>query len=311
MDIELSLADLIIIGLAVAILVHLILNRYGFDKKSDGEAMDLSTRSRTDAHNVNRVNGKLHQTNKSELPYYHISNKSLESNSIDSTFDLDTIDLPDKLVFPDNYDGTLDLKAASMDMKGFLANNPFEESPKDVDLNLEAVDLKRYIREYVLNGKDQCFCAPDPSKSNFTRSEIDEYREQQIKFRDKTYQPSNTVNDAVDKMNCITITGINAQNQTIADAYDAIVDTRPSKDKTDQDISFFMNSPLPTLSCVSPPSIDTNAIPTGNYTEPSNIGGRSFLRDNWMYTNENPNNGGIDCSNIKASDPMAEHNLVV
>lgn len=322
-DIELSLVDVIIIGLAIAILVHIILNRYGLATNSDGEGMiglgnlfgskpRLSKRSKPDSHNLNRSNGPLHQTKKNNLPYYHVTNKSIDNSSVDSTFDLDTLDSSNKLVLPDNYDGKLDLKSASMDMKGFLENNPFEElvDSKGIsrELDQETVDLKRYIREYVLDGRDQCFCATDPSKSNFTRSEIDKYREQQIEFRDKTYQPSDTVNDAVDKMNCMTITGINAQNQTIADVYDSIVDTR---DKTDKDISFFMDSPLPTQSCVSSPAFDLNAIPTGNYTESSNIGGQSFLRDNWMYTDENPNNGGIDCTNIKASDPMSESNLII
>lgn len=368
---------------------------------SELEQGGVKDEERDDAHSVSRDKGPLHQTYEEDSPFYHIVNKTVTNNSINSDVDSDSelaqsidkvrksINAKDskikkhntrecniqsdgdngyhkfcnndpkalktlgrrakknrsgsyksyvdenKLVFADNYEGRLtsdpfdadavQVNRSGLDMKGFLGNNPFEEL-KDVNgnacnLDPEMTGLKRYIREYVLDGKDQCFCATDPSKSEFTRDEIDRYREQQIEFRDKINGTSEIPFDAVDKMNEITITGIKAKNQSIANFYDSVVENqydrkgqeKPSRRVNNLDGSgFIMGTSIPTDNCITPPELNLDAaIPTGSYTQSANSGGRHFLRDNWMYTNENPNNGGIDYNGIGASDPMLDHNLII
>lgn len=399
--------DIILIGLAIVILIHLFYNNSLFSRtiaktKSD-ESMDnvefpslsdiyediigdSDSQTRDDAHAVVRDDGPLRQTNESELPYYDVTNRTVDNNSVNSDADLSADDIAkefntkecniqsdadngyhkfcnndrasamreqlgrrtrknrsgtpqsyadqNKLVFPDNYEGRLtsdpfdanavQVKRSGLDMKGFLSNNPFEElsdaSGETCNLDPEMQNLKRYIREYVLDGRDQCFCATDKSKSEFTRGEIDAYREQQIEFRDKTYGTSNIDNDAVDKMNEITITGIKSKNQSIADFYDSIVENR--YDNKGMEVShnvgnldgpgFIMGTSVPSDDCIRSPEFDLEAaIPTGTYTQTANSGGRYFLRDNWMYTNENPNNGGSDAAGVRGSDPMMDMNLIV
>lgn len=242
-----------------------------------------------------------------------------------------------KLLFADNYEGRLtsdpfdadavQVNRSGLDMKGFLGNNPFE-SVKDIkgnkcNLDPESENLKRYIREYVLNGRDQCYCATDPSKSEFTRDEIDRYREQQIEFRDKTYGTSKDFEDPVDKMNEISMTGIKAQNQSIANFYDSIVENKFDRQlkggyKLTHRVGnldgpgFIMGTSIPSDDCVRSPEFDLkSAIPTGYYTQSANSGGRYFLRDDIMYTNENPNNGGADYTGIRGNDPMLDPNLII
>jgi hypothetical protein len=382
-----------------------------------------------DAHSVSRDNGPMQQTKKSETPYYHVTNKTVTNNSVNSDRDpsIDVVDdasvdevpaaggkravpslnqsdlthkdgsiyTPDelkdlkikkcntrecniqsdgdngyhmfcnndrsklrtlrrrrkvnrsgsyqdyvhknKLVFADNYEGRLtsdpfdadavQVNMSGMNMKGFLGNNPFE-TVKDVEgnkcnLDPEAENLKRYIREYVLDGKDQCYCATDPSKSEFTRDEIDRYREQQIEFRDKTYGTSKDFEDAVDKMNVVSMTGIKAKNQSIANFYDSIVENKFDRElkggyKLTHRVGnldgpgFIMGTTIPSDDCVKPPEFDLNsAVPTGSYTQSANTGGRYFLRDNFMYTNENPNNGGPDFTGVRGNDPMLDPNLII
>lgn len=85
-------------------------------------------------------------------------------------------------------------------------------------------NVKKYIREYVLDGKSQCECIPDKSKSEYTRNEIDEYRNSQLEFRNKIYGTSSPAEDPVDRVNNITLNGgIDANGQTIADYYDNLV----------------------------------------------------------------------------------------
>jgi hypothetical protein len=446
--------DIILIGLAVVILIHLFYNNSLFKdddadngdetkeqmhnisfpsvkdvyddllSKADRNGGRLSNSTGADAHSVSRNNGPLHQTDKAETPFYHVANKTVTNNSVNSDRDpsIDVVDAEsssvpsmrssrtpteredatrytkaelkdlkvrkknvrecniqsdgdngyhkfcnndpsqlktarrnkkvnrsgkyqdfvhkNKLVFADNYEGRLTsdpfdadavhVNRSGMDMQGFLGNNP--DNPfrqlKDVNGNTCNLDpemdwMKRYIREVVLDGRDQCFCATDPSKSEFTRDEIDRYREQQIEFRDKINGTSKDFEDPVDKMNEITMTGIKAQNQSIANFYDSIVENRFDRElkggyKLTSRVSnlsgpgFIMGSSIPTTDCITPPELNLEgAIPTGNYTQSSNSGGRHFLRDNWMYTNENPNNGGGDSTGVMGFDPLLDPNLIV
>jgi len=448
--------DIILIGLAVVILLHLFYNNSLFStpkkggnkegmmnslefpsihdvsedllsrarnnggKLTDNRSEDAQSVSDYDAHSAVRDQGPIQQTQKSETPYYHVTNNSVNSdndpkidvvdskvpvvnnkvrgpNTIDETqkrgdgtlYTKDEIvdncakerntrecniqsdgdngyhkfcnnnpsklrtlgrrrkvnrsgsyqDYVDrnKLVFADNYEGRLtsdpfdadavQVNMSGMNMRGFLGNNPFE-AVKDVkgnkcNLDPEMENLKRYIREFVLDGRDQCYCATDPSKSEFTRDEIDRYREQQIGFRDKINGTSRDFEDAVDKMNEVTMTGIKAKNQSIANFYDSIVENKFDRQlkggyKLTHRVGnldgpgFIMGTTIPSDDCVKPPELDLRAaIPTGNYTQTANSGGRFFLRDNFMYTNENPNNGGFDSSGVTGQDPMMDPRLII
>ena len=400
--------DIILIGFAVVILIHLFYNRDLFSSASsetmnnvefpslrdvyedvigDPEAKSQTDEKRTDAHAEVRDQGPLQQTDEAETPYYAVTNRTVDNNSVNSDADLSADDIAkefntkecniqsdadngyhklcnndkaaarkeqlgrrvrknrsgepktyaddNKLIFPDNYEGRLtsdpydadavQVKKSGLDMQGFLGNNPFEEvsdaSGEACNLDPEMKNLKRYIREYVLDGRDQCFCATDKSKSEFTRGEIDAYREQQIEFRDKINGTSALEHDPVDKMNEVTITGIKAKNQSIADFYDSVVENRYDR-KGDIKLThrvgnldgpgFIMGTSVPSDDCIRSPEFDLEApIPSGSYTRSANSGGRYFLRDNWMYTNENPNNGGLDATGVTGADPLMTSHLIV
>lgn len=394
--------DIILIGLAVVILVHLFLNNSLFDEREsktkehmmnninfpsmhdiydkiieNSQPREKRRENRDDAHSVSRDNGYIEQTDKNITPYYHVVNKTVTNNSVnsddeielsDSTAHSDVRDIRDirdnrdvkastcsassdskyvteheyakyadnkKLVFVDNYEGRLtsdpfdadaiQVNESGIDLKGFLGNNPLEElvdvNGNTCELNEETAHLKRYIREYVLDGRSQCYCATDKTKSAFTRNEIDQYRDQHIGFRDKINGTSSADYDPVDKMNEISMVGIKANNQSIADFYDSIVDNKYNNKGESQITNrvsnlngsgFIMGTSIPHNNCINPPEFDLkSAVPQGNYTQSSNSGGRYFLRDNWMYANENPNNGGTDHTGIRGSDPMSDDSLLI
>lgn len=181
----------------------------------------------------------------------------------------------------------------------------------------DKIDMNRYIRDFVLDGNAQCGCVVDKSKSDFTRDEVDEYREKFIGFKDKINGTSALPEDPVDKMNQITLQGgIKAKGQTIADFYDNIVtpytgrgyEQRPSTGGG----GFILGSPLPSDRCVRPPLFDASSgVPQGFYTKDANNGGRYMTRDNWMYNNENPNNGGAFYDGVHGQDPMIENDRML
>jgi hypothetical protein len=84
--------------------------------------------------------------------------------------------------------------------------------------------INKFMLEKVLGGNEQCVCAVDKSKSEFTRDEINAYREQQLQFREKIYGTSASPEDPVDKMNLITLQGgIKGNGQTISSFYDSLL----------------------------------------------------------------------------------------
>lgn len=107
------------------------------------------------------------------------------------------------------------------------------------DIKQKTKDLKKYLREVVLDGKDQCFCATDKSKAEFTRTDADNYRETQIRFRDKLWHSSNPVADPVDKENEIRLQGGYVGNgETIADVYDSMTHNKSTIDGKKNNVSF-------------------------------------------------------------------------
>jgi len=303
---------------------------------------------RTDAQAVSRDNGPLHQTKKKDVPYYHVLNKTIDNSSVNSDSIMAMVkgynnnkrnkNKHQKIVFPNNYEGRLTdpfdkshkIKLdGDLDMKGALCSDPFKVGLADLhnqnneeydgcNLDNEMADTKRYLREYVLDGKDQCYCVTDPSKSEFTRSEIDAYREQQIEFRDKIGGTSADFVDPVDKMNEISMVGIKAKNQSIRAFYDSIVENKIDRKLKGNPELFNLNTGMDRSnrsnrshrSHKSHKSHYRNPqIPSSAYTQTSNAGGMYLARDNWLYTNEATANGGMDVT-LRANDPMIDSNLM-
>lgn len=220
-----------------------------------------------------------------------------------------------KLIFDDNYEGKL--SSDPFDANEVKIPSTFGPRTKHADETYMDVygnecsrsendlEIKRYIRDFVLDGTAQCGCVVDKSKSEFTREEVDEYREQGLQFHDKINGTSAPSEDPVDRMNQIALKGgIKAKGQTIADFYDNVVGGRVSNLNGP---GFIMGPSVPAGRCVKPPVFDNTAgVPQGYYTSDGNAGGRYMMRDNWMYSNENPNNGGVFFDGITASDPMIE-----
>lgn len=100
-------------------------------------------------------------------------------------------------------------------------------------------DLKKYLREVVLDGRDQCFCANDKTKAEFTRTDADNYRESQIRFRNKIWESSAPVADPVDKENEIRLQGgFVGKGETIADVHDSLVHNKSTINGKNNNVKF-------------------------------------------------------------------------
>jgi len=224
----------------------------------------------------------------------------------------------DRLVFDDNYEGKLSsdpFDADEVKLPATFGPKQKYSDEKYVDVNGNVcttsetdVDVKRYIRDYVLDGKAQCGCVVDKSKSDFTRDEINEYREKQLEFFDKINGTSQPAEDPVDRMNQITLSGgVKANGQTIADYYDKIVRVSNLNGP-----GFILGTSVPDYKCVDPPNYDgQSGVPQGYYTGDANANGKYMMRDNWMYSNENPNNGGNFYNGIAGYDPMIDNDRMI
>ncbi|VBB18034.1 hypothetical protein YASMINEVIRUS_497 [Yasminevirus sp. GU-2018] len=219
-----------------------------------------------------------------------------------------------RIVFPDNYEGRMTSDpfiADPLKTPSTLGPRPRYSDEKFTDVlgnecsvNEDSLEMKRYIREYVLDGKSQCGCITDKSKSDFTRDEIDAYREQQLEFRDKINGTSAPAEDPVDRMNLITMQGgVKAQGQTIAEFYDKLLVPKSASP---------LKQPYPSAKCMTPPSFDNESgVPHAYYSGEANNGGRYMMRDNWMYAGENPNNGGMLYDGIFGNDQMIEDDRMI
>lgn len=334
--------DIILITLAIVVLLHLVYNNSLFannpaHNKND-ENMKILKKSKK---NTDYMIPKVYDECKYRDPgtrgldrtvgtkkWYHFANRLVT----DKTPDLDsTIDSckPSKkrrakkdyrLIFGDNYERNLTSDPIDANIPNIPVNMEIPDiapgSEKILDANGNVCSLEensknmnRYIREYVLDGKLQCGCAKDKTTSGFTRSEVDEYREKQIEFRDKINGTSDLPLDPVDKMNLITLAdGVKANGTTIADFYDNIVSNEFTQDVNGQ----CLESSIPKSKCIKNPIIDVSiGVPQGYYQGEANAESKYMLRDDWMYNNENPNNGGIMFEGIRAEDPMMEYNRTI
>jgi hypothetical protein len=108
------------------------------------------------------------------------------------------------------------------------------------DIKQNTKDLKKYIRDVVLDGRDDCYCATDKTKAEFTRVDADKYREGQIRFRDKILNPSNPIADPVDKENEIRLQGgIIGNGETIADVHDSMLHNKATINGKQNNVKFY------------------------------------------------------------------------
>ena len=216
------------------------------------------------------------------------------------------------MVFGGNYDGVL--INDPFDADKYKNSVPFCARPKkpcpDPDemfvdvygdtckINEDSREMKRYIRDNVLDGKAQCGCVIDKSKSEFKRSEVDTYRQDYLNFMNKINGTSDPAVDAVDRINEITLHGgIKADGQTISSTYDNLIAI------TTEGVT-----PKPQLKCVSGSISDQILQPF--CTGPAN-GGRYIMADSWMYPDENPSNGGVVFDGILGNDTMMNKHAMV
>ena len=291
----------------------------------------------------------MDETDPKKTPYYHVTNKLLtedelpkKNNNTESAKqgvkfnsncqnDLAKLDgrqmkMTDKnykILFGDTYDGQMTsdphdigLKKVpeTFNLKAFEDNNPNEQyidrQGNVCSVSKGAENMKRYIRDYVLDGKKGCECAVDKSKHEFTNDEINDYRQEHIEFRDKIYGSSAPAEDPVDKMNEIALNGgmsnIKGNGQKISEFYDNIVtcDNGVERISNLNGPGFVHGSSAPKDKCVKAPILDFDgAVPTAYYMGKQGLD-KYYMRDNWMYNNENPNNGGALYDGLKGFDPM-------
>jgi len=255
----------ILFTLVIVILLHLAYNdkRTKTSKKSTEKMCSASTddkplRVYDDGKYRDKGTSGLDRTHKSKR-WYHVVNKLVANDKHEKEMDQVSNGsdhsrhsgrrVKHRLFFDGNYEGVL----VSNTNEAEHVESKFVDDPADVYTDVfgdvcnsrkNREDAKEYIRNVVLDGRTQCGCVTDKSKSDFTREEIDEYREKQLHFRDKVYGTSAPVEDPVDKMNQITMAGgIHATGQTIADVYDKLVSNE--NDKANTSIQNQMNKENP------------------------------------------------------------------
>jgi len=177
----------------------------------------------------------LDRTNK-KLRWYHVTNRLINQDSCISDKQANLEKLK-RIVYPDNYnslDEYTEPKPELCDRK-YVCHLDYQNNETNKDfLDLQSQMVKKFIRDKVLNGDVQCGCAENKSSAEFSRDEVDNYREKQLHFRDKIMGTSDPVFDPVDKMNEITVRGgILPSNRyhghRVADVYDSIICNKDGK----------------------------------------------------------------------------------
>jgi len=327
---ERYVVDIILITLAVVILLHLIYNNSMLSSVCHQGNKNEHMENNGSQEGIQYSEGKYRDPNTfgidrtdPSLGWYHVVNKMVDDNTTkgrycgtqckkDGDYHLVFGDNYEEGTTSDPYDASPIKKPINIDYTNFRApsENMTDMNDNACAFNESDKNIKRYIRDYVLDGNTQCECAINKSQSSFTRNEIDNYREKQLEFRDKIYGTSSPSVDAVDRMNIVTMkNGIGASGGTISEFYDNVVGQRVSNLNGP---GFIHGSTIPTKGCVRTPQLDTSvAIPHSFYTDSGSGGGKYMMQDNWIYDNENPNNGGIMFDDIKGTDPMMEFNRMV
>lgn len=223
--------NIIIITLVVVVLLHIIYNN---KNKVDKENMEIiEDNDYTEASYREEGTSGLDRT-ADKNNWFHVVNKiALNDNTAKKhkkTKQLIFDDFYKGQLLPDDddtdYDYDNDDKYKEVIRKNANNNMYMDVYGNDTTINNSDLDIKDYIKKYVLNGNNECGCVVDRSKALFTRNEVDEYREQSLRFHDKINGSSAPAEDPVDKFNIISLNeGIKANGQTVADFYDNIVNT--------------------------------------------------------------------------------------
>lgn len=342
------------------------------DNTIDDIRFELYQEFRDDDYAVNRTRGPMDRTDPNKTPYYHVANRLVDDIDVNSLDVIDTGDIFDQIKLPSDrivLHDTMTMDADDMnsakdkvncsdectfniryadpdDMtnthknKGVYNNVIFN----DCKLDKESQDIKDFLRKKVLLGNQDCECVNDVSKSEATREEIDDYREQQIRFRDKIFGTSKDPFDAVDKMNELKVTGIQGNGQRIADVSSALLRTQydvlrnESNSKSLFDMDMVLNDSTYSMDNIDMPNheafyrdvlTNSNNYINGNssispgkggkFMATTNKGEQHILRDNWMYMNEKHANGGLELGSVDdgnsiftlANDPDFMDELVV
>jgi hypothetical protein len=328
--------DIILITLAIVVLLHLVYNNSLFTPRPVNNKHDENMKILNELNNMNHFSkpyddGEYRDPGTKGLDrtvetkkWYHVANRLEEDNKTEKISGSEPGSGSGRLVFGDNYEKKLTSDPIEANIPNVPVNMQIPDIAPDAEkiidvsgnvcsINENSDNMKRYIRDYVLDGNLQCACAVDKSSSEFTRNEVDNYRENQIAFRDKIYGTSDLPLDPVDKMNLITLKGgVGSNGSTVADFYDNIVSNNDYDISNYTDPGFISGTSIPKTKCIKNPTLDVSiGVPQGYYQGTANANGKYMLRDNWMYNNENPNNGGIMFEGIRAEDPMMEYNRIL
>jgi hypothetical protein len=292
---------------------------------------------RDDDYAVNRTRGPMDRTDEEVTPWYHVANRLVTDDDIDT---LDIIDTDshefkkknkkNRLVIHEDF--TMDADNVHNNGDGVRCVSECDNSIKyahpddmtntykdkgvyndiimgECKLDKKSQEIKEFLRDKVLNGYLDCECVTDATKSEATRDEIDRYREQQLRFRDKIYGTSNDAFDPVDKMNELTMTGITSNGQRVSDVSDAILRNQynalhnEQNSKSLHDMGLVLNESLYSMDNIEYPDHQAffkNALSNGNgpidgkFYGTTTKGERHMLRDNWMYNNKPHANGGLE-----------------
>jgi len=176
-------------------------------------------------------------------------------------------------------------------------------------------NTKRYLRDYVLNGRKYCDCLPvEKDHEESTRKEVDNYREKQLEFRDQINGTSMKTDDVVDQMAMINLKGgFNANGQMISDVYDQMTsNTRGQRVGKLDGPGFVSGTSTGSNQCVRSPMLNTSGpIIEANYIsevpKTGMMGGKYYQNYESMYDQDGVSNGNKFYDQIYANDQMFDN----
>ena len=225
--------DLIIVGLVLLILYQCFYSREHLAMPLTARA-PTALRVRDEAMYRDRGTTGISRTNMSK-PWYRWANRLVGS-------DRDDIDsnTPSNLVFGDLHriNDTMSQMSqmSAMSQMSTISTISTHTIPttRDPELATHIQQTKQYLRDVALNGQNECWRDIDRSKSDYTRDQINQYRDKHIRFRDKIMGTSAPAVDQVDRLAQMSLENQTTHvdpsttigqhvGQTIADFHDQIV----------------------------------------------------------------------------------------
>ena len=162
------------------------------------------------------------------------------------------------------------------------------QSPDACMVNGMDINNDRYVREFVLGGKYNC--TPDVQ---YTREDTQKYQDDFFKFNERINFSTNQDVTHVDKLNETNNDISGFFGKKMSDVYNEL--TGVCQEKKDKCVN---------KNCLIPPTIDT-FLKGGSYSSEG-----SFKKYNYMYEDDNENNGGKFYDNIEASDDEFESSMM-